>query len=62
MNTSTRQQQFWARGRAVIRYGLPLLTLLAADLAAAQEQSSVENAVDRAGRGNLDRTISGISA
>lgn len=46
MNSSTQSQQLLASGRTAIRYGLPLLVLLAADLAAAQEQLPIENAVD----------------
>jgi len=38
MNTKTSRQQLWARWRLIARYGLPLVVLLAANLAAAQEQ------------------------
>jgi biopolymer transport protein ExbB len=46
MNTNTLPQQLWARCRTAVRYGLPLVVLLAANLAAAQEQPPIGNPVD----------------
>jgi biopolymer transport protein ExbB len=46
MNTRTLLQQLWACGRFAARYGLPIVILLSADLAAAQEQPPTGNPVD----------------
>src|SRR5215471_20668299 len=46
MNTNTLPQPLWACWRTVIRYGLPVTVLLAANLAAAQEQPPTNNPVD----------------
>ena len=51
MNTLPQQictlpQQLWARRRTAISYGLPVMLLLAASLAGAQEQPPVNNPVD----------------
>src|SRR5256885_15761473 len=46
MNTRTRLQQLWACWRFAAGYGLSIFVLLAADLAAAQEQPPTGNPVD----------------
>ena len=47
MNTNTLvQQQLWVRCRTTIGYGLPVVILFAANLAAAQEQLPINNPVD----------------
>ena len=46
MNTKIRLQQFWACGFLAARYGLSIIVLLAADLAAAQEQPPTGNPID----------------
>jgi biopolymer transport protein ExbB len=51
MNTLPEQictlpQQLWARCQTAVRYGLPVVVLLAASLATAQEQVPVGNPVD----------------
>jgi biopolymer transport protein ExbB len=46
MNIRTRLQQLWACWRLAADYGLSILVLLAADLAAAQEQPPTANPVD----------------
>jgi biopolymer transport protein ExbB len=42
----TLPQQLWAHCRTAVRYGLPVVILLAANLAVAQEQPPVSNPVD----------------
>ena len=46
MNTRIRLQQSWACWRSAARYGLSIIVLLAADLAAAQEPPSTGNPID----------------
>src|SRR5262245_41782308 len=53
MNTLPQQictlpQQLWARCQTAISYGLPVMLLLAASLAGAQEQPPISNPVDAA--------------
>jgi biopolymer transport protein ExbB len=42
----TQPQQLWAHCSTAVRYGLPVVLLLAANLAAAQEQPPINNPVD----------------
>ena len=46
MKTNTLTQQLWAHCRTAVRYGLPVVILLAANLAAAQEQPPINSPVD----------------
>jgi biopolymer transport protein ExbB len=46
MNIRTLLQQLWAWWRLAAGYGLPIIVLLAANLAAAQEQPPIGNPVD----------------
>jgi len=46
MNTRTRLQRLWACWRLATHYGLPIIVLLAANLAAAQGQAPLGNPVD----------------
>ena len=46
MNINTLPQQLWTGCQAAIRYGVPIVILLAAGLAAAQEPPPISNPVD----------------
>jgi biopolymer transport protein ExbB len=46
MKTNTLPPQLWARCSTAVRYGLPVMILLAANLAVAQEPPPVNNPVD----------------
>jgi biopolymer transport protein ExbB len=46
MNIKTQLQQLWARWRSAADYGLPIIVLLVANLASAQELTPMGNPVD----------------